>query len=62
MPAVGLLIKTTLLTIAKSLMTEAFFQWAFLWAAEQLVKSTESTMDDELFERIKEQLDGKEEG
>ena len=46
-----------LMSMASSLMTEKFIKWALLKLAEQCVKSTATTADDEWFAEIKKQIE-----
>jgi hypothetical protein len=43
-----------LMSMSQSLLTHQFIEWALLKCAEMYVKSTETTADDEWFEKIKE--------
>jgi len=47
---------STLGSWALRLASEEFVEWALLWAAEQAVKSTKTTKDDEWFNKIKETI------
>lgn len=58
MPLILSLITGTLGSMAAKLMTGAMVEWLVLWAAEIAVKSTRTTHDDKLLERVKEALDG----
>jgi HKD family nuclease len=47
-----------LLKLGQSLLTEKFLEWALFWSAEQLVKSTKTSHDDEWLNKIKEVTSG----
>ena len=39
------------------LLSRAFLEWFMLWAAEHLVKSTETPHDDEFFNHVKKAIE-----
>ena len=45
------------MSMAMSLITEEFFKDIFMWAAEKAVNKTKWKWDDELFNKIKEQVE-----
>ena len=46
-------ILSLLMKIGKSMITDAFLEWAFFWIAERLVESTETSHDNQWLDQIR---------
>ena len=50
--------KIAISSLLTSLLTEKFAKWLILYIAEQIVKSTKNTIDDDLLYNIKQAIEG----
>jgi len=54
MPAIWLGVVNAFKNIILKVLSQAFFEWLFFWAAEALVSKTENKLDDEFIRKAKE--------
>lgn len=54
MASIWLAIVSVIKNIFLKVVSEAFFEWLFFWAARMLVDSTKTTKDDEFYFKVKE--------
>jgi len=55
MVTLGRLIGSTLMTMFTAMLTGPMVEWAFWWLGEKMVRSSDATWDDELFDRMKKE-------
>ena len=54
MISIWLALVSVVKNIFLKVVSEAFFEWLFFWAARMLVDSTKTTKDDEFYFKVKE--------
>ena len=54
MTAIWLGLVSAIKNILLKVVSQAFFEWLFFWAARMMVESTKTTKDDEFLEKVKE--------
>jgi hypothetical protein len=54
MVSIWLALVSVVKNIFLKVVSEAFFEWLFFWAARMLVDSTKTTKDDEFYFKVKE--------